>query len=291
MEIAKRIPESASGFHIDRDRLGHIYLHITPALPLKGDFMQFRIIIKGVALSTYLREMPVFLKEYITIRRQKRRSSLDFPFGKLYPCLTDKYQQSGIIAEHYFYQDLLIATKIFQNNPVRHVDIGSRIDGFVAHVASFREIEVLDIRALNLSIPNIRFTQADLAKKDISLVEYCDSVSCLHALEHFGLGRYGDPVNYEGHLIGWENIKRMLQKGGKLYISVPIGEQRIEFNAHRVFSIKHLLEMIKGHYRIDSFSYIDDKGNLWQDAALTEDAVRNNCSCHYGCGILELTRL
>jgi hypothetical protein len=106
--------------------------------------MQFRIIVQGMPLLTYLKGMPVFLKEYGEIRRQAGVSWESFPFGKLYPCLQEKDQESGVLTEHYFYQDLYVSRKVFQNNPIRHVDIGSRIDGFVAHVASFREIEVLD---------------------------------------------------------------------------------------------------------------------------------------------------
>ena len=34
------------------------------------------------------------------------------------------------------------------------------------------------------------------------LIECCDSLSCLHTVEHIGLGRYGDPVNCDGHLVG-----------------------------------------------------------------------------------------
>src|ERR1700752_4310950 len=72
-----------------------------------------------------------------------------------YPCLTDFYDQSGIARGHYFYQDLMVAQKISERKPRKHLDVGSRIDGFVAHVASFREVEVLDIRALNSVVPNI----------------------------------------------------------------------------------------------------------------------------------------
>jgi len=28
--------------------------------------------------------------------------------------------------------------------------------------------------------------------------EYCDSLSCLNNLQHFGLGRYGDPIDPSG---------------------------------------------------------------------------------------------
>ncbi len=252
--------------------------------------MRFRIIVKGMPLFTYLKGMPAFLKEYGEIRRQARMSKEGFPFGKLYPCLQEKDQESGVLAEHYFYQDLYVARKVFQNNPARHVDIGSRIDGFVAHVASFREIEVLDVRDLHLAIPSIRFTRVDLAAKDFPLVDYCDSLSCLHALEHFGLGRYGDPVDYNGHLVGWENMNRMLKKGGKFYFSVPIGAQRIEFNAHRVFSVAYLLHLMEKRYDIDAFAYINDAGDFISDAALDEASVRDNFGCRYGCGIFELTK-
>ena len=252
--------------------------------------MQFRIIVQGMPLFTYLKGMPVFIKEYGEIRRQAGVSGNNFPFGKLRPCLQEKNQESGVLAEHYFYQDLYVARKVFQNNPVRHVDIGSRIDGFVAHVASFREIEVLDVRDLHLGLPSVRFTRADLSAKEFPLTDYCDSLSCLHALEHFGLGRYGDPVDYDGHLVGWENMHRILKKGGKFYFSVPIGAQHIEFNAHRVFSVVYLLHLMEKRYDIESFAYINDRQEFIADAPLDEASIRSNFGCRYGCGVFELTK-
>ena len=252
--------------------------------------MHLGIFVKGMPLLRYLKGMPTFLKDYRKIRRQAGQSKSIFPFGKSYPCLMDRDQESGALAEHYFYQDLYVARKVFQNNPVRHVDIGSRIDGFVSHVASFREIEVLDVRDLHLAIPAIRFTRADLTSRNFPLGDYCDSLSCLHALEHFGLGRYGDPVDFDGHLTGWENMNKILKKGGKFYFSVPIGEQRIEFNAHRVFSLAYLLGLMENRYAIDSFAYINDAQEFIADAVLDEASIRNNFGCRYGCGIFELTK-
>lgn len=252
--------------------------------------MHLNLIIKGMPLSTFIKEMPTFLKEYKTVQRQAALSRENFPFGKLYPCLQEKNQQSGVLAEHYFYQDLYVARKIFQNKPVKHVDIGSRVDGFVAHVASFRDIEIMDVRDLQIAIPSIKFARADLSSRNFPLTDYCDSLSCLHALEHFGLGRYGDPVDYEGHLVGWQNMSKMVKQGGKFYFSVPIGEQRIEFNAHRVFSLTYLINLIEQYYSIDSFAYINDCGDFIADAPLDDTAIANNCGCHYGCGIFELTK-
>lgn len=235
--------------------------------------------------SSYYRDLKL-------LKTQEKTSSMVFPFGKAYPCLKEKYSDNGSASGHYFHQDLLVARRIFKNNPENHVDIGSRIDGFVAHVASFRELEVFDIRPLQNNISNVRFVQADLmAQVGDNLTCYCDSLSCLHALEHFGLGRYGDPVNYDGYLIGLNNLSDILKKGGKLYISVPIGPQRIEFNAHRVFSVAYLLECFSGRFILDYFSYVDDKGDLHENVPVTEEGIKNSFGCHYGCGIFELTKL
>lgn len=172
------------------------------------------------------------------------------------------------------------------------MDVGSRIDGFVAHVASFREIEVIDIRKQKSSIQNIKFMCLDFMDNlNKSLFEYYDSVSCLHALEHFGLGRYGDSIIYDGHVRGLDNLHRLLTKNGKLYLSVPIGPQRIEFNAHRVFSVRYLLGLFEDKFKVDCFSYVSDNGDLHENSILTEENIFNKFGCYYGCGIFEMTKL
>jgi len=235
-------------------------------------------------------EIPQFLRDYREFKRQQGLSSVAFPFGELRPCLDDRGSNAGVAKGDYFHQDLLVARRIFANAPRLHVDVGSRVDGFVAHVAAYREIEVFDVRPLTSNVTNIRFKQVDLmVPLEPSLQGYCDSLSCLHALEHFGLGRYGDTVDFEGHLKGLANLKAVLAAGGKLYLSVPIGPQRIEFNAHRVFAVETLLSLVSD-FRVDAFSYVDDKGDLHENAALAPDAVARSFGCRYGCGILELTK-
>ncbi len=226
------------------------------------------------------------LKELI---KQKGSNNL-FPFGKKRLILNEKFADSGIASGHYFHQDLLVARKIFQHNPQKHVDIGSRTDGFVAHVATFREIEVFDIREQNKKIKNINFKKADLTKLPTELIAYTDSISSLHAIEHFGLGRYNDSIDYWGYLKAIENITTILKTGGKFYFSTPIGQQRIEFNAHRVFNIQYLMDLFKEKYNIHSFSYVNDAGDLFENIELSEEGIKNNLGCHYGCGIFELIK-
>jgi SAM-dependent methyltransferase len=243
----------------------------------------------SIKFISFFRGLPFFLKDFVALKKQMKNNK-DFAYGNFYPILIDKFDKSGTMNGHYFHQDLMVASKIFLNNPQRHIDIGSRIDGFVAHVASFRKIEIFDIRPIESKIDNIIFTQADLTLLPDHLKECCDSLSSLHAIEHFGLGRYGDTIDIDGHLKAIDNLHQMLKPNGKFYFSVPIGKQRIEFNAHRVFSIKYLLQILDDKFSMQAFHFVDDKGDLFQNAILSEEAVATNFSCTYGCGIFELIK-
>jgi hypothetical protein len=190
-----------------------------------------RTFIRSVrALPRYLRDLAAFRKEYA---------------GRveLLPCLHDWYQEGGSTKDEYFWQDLLVARMIFAANPDKHVDIGSRVDGFVAHVASFRAIELFDIRPITTRIPGVTFKQSDLMSRDDGLTDYCDSLSCLHALEHFGLGRYGDSIDAHGLESGLANMARLLVDRGVFYLSLPIGFPRVEFNANRVCDPRVIVDL------------------------------------------------
>lgn len=233
-----------------------------------------------------------FIRDFLKILKQRRSSKVYFPITEICPMLEEKTVNHPFVSKHYFIQDLFVAQKIFMNMPVKHTDIGSRVDGFVANIASFRKIEVFDIRYIKSDNYNIIFRQCDLMSEiDPSFIDYCDSLSCLHALEHFGLGRYGDQISYDGYLKGFYNLNKILKKNGKLYFSVPIGPQRIVFNAHRIFSVQYLLDLFRELYHVDNFAYIDDYGNLNKDISIEDKAkIRQNYGCTYGCGIFELTK-
>ena len=164
---------------------------------------------------------------------------------RIVPSLHDKYLSNGDYEHEYFWQDLFMAQRIFADKPTTHLDIGSRIDGFIANVASFRAVSVLDIREQIVNIPNVTFKQADLMDAS-SLENYTgkyESISCLHTIEHFGLGRYGDPIMVDGMDVGFENILSMLSNEGTLYLTTPISNRSyVEFNSNRVTDYKKILE-------------------------------------------------
>jgi uncharacterized protein DUF268 len=239
-----------------------------------------------------IRGTPPFLRDHRKFKQMLGRRT-DWPFGPLMPMLEDRDTQSGSAGGHYFHQDLLVAQRIHSANPRRHIDGGSRIDGFVAHVASFREIEIVDIRPLDSHISNVKFMQMDLMDNiGPQHTAICDSLSCLHVLEHFGLGRYGDRVDPDGYTTGFANLVQILETGGTLYFSVPMGRQRLVFNAHRIFGLAHLLDMFqRQNLKLLEFSYVKDDGGLIENVSITPEIMAAVNDLTYGCGIFILKKL
>lgn len=221
------------------------------------------------------------------LRDRRRFLALGGRITDLYPIFDDFRLSAGSASGHYFHQDLLVAQLIHEAAPKRHIDVGSRVDGFVAHVASFRPIEVIDIRPMPASEhANIRFIQADLNSLGTALQACSDSVSCLHVLEHLGLGRYGDPVDPDAHRRGLSALAGMVAHGGRLYVSSPIGLPRVCFNAHRVFDPGSFPDWLRGQLELERFDFVDDAGALH----LKQDH-RALPRLDYGCGIYTFRKI
>ena len=232
--------------------------------------LNLRIIKSNKHLFRYLKEL-------------RKWKSLGGKVSRLLPILDDYEEKAGQSEGHYFHQDLRVAHLVYLDSPDRHIDIGSRIDGFVAHLASYRKVEVIDIRPLEKSAhENITFLQADLTQ-DFT-IERADSVSCLHALEHFGLGRYTDNIDPNGHITGLRNIASLVKEKGRLYLSFPIGaKDQVCFNAHRVFHPQSVLSWkpIQDEFDLINFDFVDDNGTLHVQKAVEDVPV----GTQYGCGV------
>lgn len=234
-----------------------------------------------------LKGLPRFLGDW---RKFRRKYS-----GKLSltPCLHDWYEEGGTSKSEYFWQDLLVARMIFAAKPEKHVDIGSRVDGFVAHLASFREVEVFDVRPITTQIPGVIFKQSDLMNPIDEIAgggEYCDSLSCLHALEHFGLGRYGDPIAPKGYECGFRNMARLLRKGGVFYLSVPVGIDRVEFNAQHIFDPRVIVHMAaENSLQLSAITVIWQGGRV-EPMALDEVCLAELANQRYALGIFTFVK-
>ena len=257
--------------------------------------IRWNLILYKENLRVFFRELanyPAFFREAHVLRSQLQSDS-PWDIHKAMPLLLEKTSTGGGNSGrgHYFFQDLWAARHIYRANPKRHIDVGSRVDGFIAHVAVFREIEIIDIRPVD-EIANVKSLVADFMQPNMPYEAICDSASSLSVVEHFGLGRYGDPIDINGAMQGMINLHRLLKPGGTLYFSVPIGPLSIVFNAHRVFSLDYLLrEMFRGRFRLDEFSFVDDAGFLHENILLTDEVIKTNAGCSFGCGLFRLTKI
>lgn len=240
-----------------------------------------------------LRGIPIVWSQRRLFETQRRGSQHpeEFPMGRSFAIYGDRFAAAGTASGHYFHQDLLVAREVFLRAPRRHIDVGSAFNGFVAHVASFRTIEVMDVRPLEIDDSMISFIQQDLMSLNASFFGVTDSLSCLHALEHFGLGRYGDPVDYDGWRKGLRNLTNMLEVGGILYLSLPTGQvQRVEFNAHRVFAMPFLRDTLLEDFTIERLAFVDDRGSLIPQVDPFGQESRVSFRARYGCSIWVLRK-
>ncbi len=168
-------------------------------------------------------------------KKLNRRSSFEIQEQHIWPVMQEKYAMAGSLG-NYFWQDLWAARMIVQSGVKEHFDIGSRLDGFIAHLlAAGIDVTMIDVRKFPAEVKGLYTIVDDATTLHQIPDRSIESMSALCSLEHFGLGRYGDPVDPEACFKCFDNIQRKLKKEGKLYLSVPVGKERVEFNAHRVF--------------------------------------------------------
>lgn len=210
--------------------------------------------------------------------------------------LSDYRKNAGNVDCHYFYQDILTASKIIARHPNNHIDVGSRIEGFVSHLlAAGIKTTVIDVRPLSIweigfGIPSLNFIQADASDLTGIQDNSVESLSSLHAVEHFGLGRYGDEIDPLACFDAMHSLERVLAYEGILYFSVPIGtEEKLMFNGHRIFSPATIIQTMSSLQLMEM--YIIHGRTVSRYSA--EDALREQYACHlggYDCGIFIFTK-
>lgn len=199
-----------------------------------------------------------------------------------YPCVNDKGTTTSFDS-HYLYHTAWAARKLVSLNPDVHVDFGSCLR-FVSTVSAFIPIEFYDFRPPGIFLSNLNNTHADITElpfNDCSL----NSISCMHVLEHIGLGRYGDPLCPDGDLKAASELVRVLSRSGNLLIVVPIsGKPRIKFNAHRIYSFSMVKDMF-AKLSLVEFSLIPDdaktKGIIYNATKELADMQTYGCGCFH----------
>jgi len=222
--------------------------------------------------SVYLHIIKLFkkLKEKIDIDRSFKNSFKDLvkqsnvasrPFllewDERYPCLLDSTPFT-YYDRHYVLHPAWAARVLKETKPEIHHDISSTLQ-FGAIMSTFIKIKYFDYRPAKLSISNFESNKADLLELPFTN-NSISSLSCMHTIEHVGLGRYGDALDYDGDLKAILELIRVLAMNGDLLVVVPIAaKSKIFFNAHRVYNAKEFISYFTD-LELKEFSLIPDNG-------------------------------
>jgi SAM-dependent methyltransferase len=200
----------------------------------------------------------------------------------LMPRLNDKTSETNFDL-HYIFHPAWAARIIAKTKPEKHIDISSTLH-FSTLLSAFVPTEFYDYRPANITLDNFTSNEADLNNLHFPSGSIA-SLSCMHTIEHIGLGRYGDKIDPRGDLRAIEELKRVLAKAGTLLFVVPVGRPRIVFNAHRIYSYEQILSYFSD-LELKEFTLISEKNKkmiINADPSLVKEE-------NYGCGCFWFTK-
>lgn len=215
-----------------------------------------------------------FLAQWFRFRR-KSDNRFTIRYRDVYPRLNDKVTTTPF-DQHYTYHPAWAARVLAKTQPKLHIDISSILQ-FSAITSAFIPIKFYDYRPAHLQLNNFESDFADLKKLPFEN-NSIESVSCMHTIEHIGLGRYGDELDAKGDLKAIAELMRVTQPGGTILFVTPVGSPRIEFNAHRIYSFEQIIGYFEGCELIE-FALIPDTGGLLINPDPSLVKVQK-----YGCG-------
>jgi SAM-dependent methyltransferase len=244
-------------------------------------FFVKKIIKNAYAGILYIYFIIDFIKFKKNIRGNYRFKIL---WKNRYPQLLDKNLVTPFDS-HYIYHPAWAARIIRQINPKLHIDISSTLY-FSSIISAFVPVHFYDYRPANIILNNLKTGKADLMSLPFS-DKSIESISCMHTIEHIGLGRYGDKIDPDGDLKAIGELKRVLAPGGSLLFVVPMGKPKIMFNAHRIYSYDQIISYFND-MELKEFSLIPDNA---QEVGMIKDATKEIADLqNYGCGCFWFTK-
>lgn len=228
---------------------------------------------------------PFILIDYFRYINTDRDKRFSLKVSDFYPQIKDKTIGTNF-DRHYVYHTAWAARILFETKPQKHVDIASSLF-FSAIVSAFIPIDFYDYRPANLNLSGLNSKKGNLLSLPFEN-DSLSSLSCMHTIEHIGLGRYGDEIDSTADLKAVKEIKRVVSKSGNLLIVLPIGDKPIiEFNAHRIYTYKQVLNMFEG-FDLKEFTLIPEyetSGGLIRNAS--PELVKKE---KYACGCFHFTK-
>ncbi|RYG74978.1 DUF268 domain-containing protein [bacterium] len=200
-----------------------------------------------------------------------------------YPCLEEATAETDF-DPHYIYHPAWAARQLAADPPKVHIDISSSLT-FCSIVSAFIPVEFYDFRPAPLKLSGLHCGSADLTALSFE-TDSIASLSCMHVIEHIGLGRYGDAPDPEGDLKAMKELTRVLAPGGKLLFVTPVGRPVLRFNAHRIYSFEQICAAF-GELKLQSFALLPDDFHQGLIEGASAELVAQQS---YGCGCFCFTK-
>lgn len=227
-------------------------------------------------------ELAMYARDLARFRRQGAGAGLNGPV-EFEPILFQRALNSPFDS-HYTWQAAWATKRVVQRAPSRHVDVSSAVP-YVVQLASVLPVTYYEFNPPELVHPDITVQHATVVDLPIES-RSVESLSCLHVIEHIGLGRYGDPIDPDGADRALRELARVIAPGGQLLVSAPVGRARVAFNAHRVLDAGAVVRaLVEQGLTLQGFAYVDDRGRF-HDPARPEDTA----ALRYGCGMFQMVR-
>jgi hypothetical protein len=248
-----------------------------------------KVIIKQevAEISRKISDLPKyfsFVQEIKQFRALDKDKRFAFSYNDVRVSFADKTAISSF-EPHYTYHPGWAARIIAQTKPSLHIDIGSVLH-FSTLVSAFVPAKFYDYRPANVKFSNLECGQADLMALPFPS-DSIESLSCMHVVEHVGLGRYGDKIDPDGDLKAIKELIRVLEPGGNLLFVTPVGIPRLQFHLHRIYGYEQIMEYFKD-LKLKEFSLIADN---WNEVGIIKNAdpalVKNSI---FGCGCFWFTK-
>ena len=251
--------------------------------------MKYIDIIKRIS---FVKAMPAYLKlsnwrhfiaNFHSFRKltAERENRFCLNWKDIYPCLGDRTPKTHF-DRHYVYHIGWAARILAKLKPEFHVDISSSLH-FCSVVSAFIPVKFYDVRPADLTLSQLSTNRADLVSLPFA-DNSVHSLSCMHVVEHVGLGRYGDPLDPDGDLKAIGELQRVLANGGSLLFVVPLGKPRIMFDAHRIYAYEQIIRYFSA-LNLRELALISDEskenGIIYDVTPELANAQDYGCGCYW----------
>lgn len=205
------------------------------------------------------------------------------------PGLADKFTENGKIPVRYWFLEQRRTKPICIDAPTYEKTIQSVLDRKMKYYGStihylYQALEVFSISGKKILVAGLEACNCDALAiaygADTVLVTDYNPPVCEHqrvvsmtpeefaksglrpeaafsisSFEHSGLGRYGDQLDPDADLKAMRELKSKMAPGGILFLAVPVGQDCLVFNAHRIYGPLRLPELLKGWTFLASFGF------------------------------------